>query len=140
MNLYRLRVVWRRRCRSSLVLQTLLILAFWRLGEFVAHAVHLPVPGAILGLAMVLALLGSRRLSICTVRRGARWFIADMLLFFVPAVLAVLDHPELIGVTGLKILTVIVVGTLIVMVVTAAVIDVCYCMNLTGKGQADAAE
>ncbi|GFE61961.1 CidA/LrgA family protein [Geobacter sp. AOG2] len=141
MNMYHhLKIVWRRRCRSSLFLQTLLIMIFWLAGEFVARAAHLPIPGAIVGLFIVLALLGSKRLSVCSVQRGARLFIADMLLFFVPAVLAVLDHPELLGMVGLKILAVIVLGTLTVMVVTATVIDVCYSLNLTGKGPADAAE
>ncbi len=138
MDIYRRMAVWRRRGRLSLLLQVLLILAFWRAGEAVARGTGLPVPGAIMGLFIVLALLGSKWLSICTVRRGARLFLAEMLLFFVPAVLAVLDHPELLGLLGLKILTVIVVSTLIVMVVTAAVIDVCYRVSGAGKGAADA--
>jgi holin-like protein len=132
--------VWRRRCRSSLLFQTLLILLFWLAGEAIARVIGLPIPGAIIGLLIVLALLGSKRLGICTVRRGAQWFLAEMLLFFVPAVLAVLDHQELIGLLGLKILAVIVLGTFIVMIVTAAVIDVCYCLSGTGKGHIDVAK
>jgi len=30
-------------------------------------------------------------------KRGADWLIAEMLLFFVPAVLALLNHKEFIG-------------------------------------------
>ena len=37
-------------------------------------------------------------------RRGTEWFINDMVLLFVPAVLAVLDHRELFGLVGLKVL------------------------------------
>lgn len=140
MRTYHLIAAWQRRCRSSLLLQTLLILLFWLAGEAIASVTGLPIPGAIIGLLIVLALLGSKRLSICTVRRGARWFLAEMLLFFVPAVLAVLDHQELIGLLGLKILAVIVLGTFVVMIVTAAVIDVCYCLGVTGKGHIDVAK
>lgn len=132
----RLAIAWRRRCRSNRVLQALLLLGFWLAGEGIAQAAGLPIPGAIIGLFIVLSLLGSRWLSICTVRRGAQWFLAEMLLFFVPAVLAVLDHPELLGLLGLKILTVIVLGTLAVMVVTAVVIDFCYRLSTAGKGTA----
>jgi len=131
---------WRRRCRSSLLLQIFLILLFWLTGEVIARVTGLPIPGAIIGLLIVLALLGSKRLNVCTVRRGAQWFLAEMLLFFVPAVLAVLEHKELIGLLGLKILTVILLGTFIVMIVTAAVIDVCYCLSVTGKGNIDVAK
>lgn len=140
MNTYHFTAAWRRRCRSSLLLQILFILAFWLSGEVIVHATGVPIPGAIIGLFIVLALLGSKWISICTVRRGAQWFLAEMLLFFVPAVLAVLDHPELLGLLGLKILAVIVLGTLTVMIVTAAVIDVCYRLSVADKGHVDVAK
>ncbi|BCS52586.1 CidA/LrgA family protein [Geobacter sp. SVR] len=140
MNRYRRMSVWRRRCRSSRLFQALLILGFWLGGEIIVRWTGLPLPGAIAGLFIMLALLGSGRLSIGTVRRGAQWFLAEMLLFFVPAVLAVLDHPELLGLLGLKILAVIVLGTLIVMIVTATVMDVCFRLSVAGKGHADVAE
>jgi holin-like protein len=140
MNMSRRIAVWQRCCRSSRLFQMLLIVGFWLAGETIVRATGLPLPGAVAGLFIVLALLGSKRLSIATVRRGAQWFLAEMLLFFVPAVLAVLDHPELLGLLGLKILAVIVAGTLIVMIVTAVVMDVCYRLSAAGKGQLDVAE
>jgi putative effector of murein hydrolase LrgA (UPF0299 family) len=52
-----------------------------------------------------------RDLSTLSIRRGATWFISDMPLFFVPAVLAVLDHRELLGALGLKIVATILGST-----------------------------
>jgi holin-like protein len=49
-----------------------------------------------------------------------------MLLFFIPSVLALLEHHELLGFLGLKILFVIVLSTTAVMLVTAVVVDYCY--------------
>jgi holin-like protein len=46
-----------------------------------------------------------------------------MPLFFVPAVLAVLDHRELLGAVGLKIVATILGSTFAVMVVTALTVD-----------------
>ncbi|MCM0081830.1 CidA/LrgA family protein [Geomonas sp. Red32] len=114
--------------------QLLLISGFWVAGEAIVRVTGLPVPGAIVGMLIVLALLSTGKLSLHTVQRGARWFLAEMLLFFVPAVLAVLDHPEFLGMLGLKILAVIVFSTVMVMVVTAAVIDVCYRWDVARKG------
>ncbi|MBN8898593.1 MAG: CidA/LrgA family protein, partial [Rhodospirillales bacterium] len=91
---------------------------------------HLPVPGGIAGMLIVLALLASRRLSPVSMRRGADWFLAEMLLFFVPAVLAVLDHHEFLGWTGLKILAVILGDTVTVMSVTAHTADLCVRLSL----------
>ncbi len=45
-----------------------------------------------------------------------------LLVFFAPAVLAVLDYPQLFGVTGLKILFVIIVSTAAVMASIGAVV------------------
>ena len=107
------------------MLQLGLMLGFWLAGEALVRALSLPLPGALVGLAAVLLLLATRRLSAAGLRRGAQWLLADMLLFFVPAVLAVLDHREFLGLMGLKILCVIVLSTALVMLVTASVVDAC---------------
>lgn len=110
----------------SLIAQMMLIGAFWLLGEVIARYAHLPLPGGIIGLGLVLLALGFGWLSLSSMKRGANWLLAEMLLFFIPAVLALLDHKEFIGFLGLKILLVILAGTLVVMSVTALTIDLCY--------------
>jgi len=111
--------------RSSL-LQAAIVVVFWLAGEAVSRLFALPLPGAVVGLAALFVLLATRRLSALSIRRGADWFLADMLLFFVPAVLAVLDHREFVGLTGLKVLFVILLSTVAVMLVTAFTVDRCY--------------
>jgi holin-like protein len=61
-----------------------------------------------------------------SLRRGAAWLLAEMLLFFVPAVLALLDHRDLLGFLGLKILAAVLLGTLAVMVVTGLTVEACF--------------
>ncbi|MFG1478188.1 CidA/LrgA family protein [Xanthobacter sp. V4C-4] len=111
--------------RSGL-LQIAVLAVFWMLGEALVRLVHLPLPGGIVGMAVVLALLATGWIRPVAVRRGASWLIAEMLLFFVPAVMAVLDHREFVGVLGLKIVAVILVGTVLVMGGTALTVDLCY--------------
>lgn len=119
-------VVFRRYCRTSCPTQIGLILGFWLIGEFAVKATGLPIPGGIFGLFIVFGLLVTNQISIRSVERGARWFLGEMLLFFVPAVLVVLDHPEFVGILGLKILAVIALGTIIVMTVTAVFVELTY--------------
>jgi len=76
-------------------------------------------------MAIVLVLLATGKLRLTRIREGAEWFLAEMLLFFVPTVPALLDHREYFGLVGLRILTVIVVGTVVVMVVTAMTVEFC---------------
>ena len=47
-------------------------------------------------------------------------------VWLVPAVMAVLDHHEFVGLLGLKIVAVILVGTVLVMGGTALTVDLCY--------------
>ncbi|MGO4704338.1 CidA/LrgA family protein [Microvirga sp. 2MCAF38] len=114
----------------SRVMQVAAIIAFWAFGEGLVHALDMPIPGGIVGMALVLALLASGIISPLSVRRGAYWLLAEMLLFFVPAVMAVLDHHEFVGLLGLKLLAVIVVGTTLVMGGTALTVDLCYCWRV----------
>jgi holin-like protein len=125
-NLRKLILGCRRSLRSSRALQVGAVLGFWLVGEGLARWSGLPVPGGIIGMVMVLILLASGRLSQASLRQGANWFIAEMLLFFVPAVLAVLDHREFLGLLGLKVLSVILVGTVVVMSVTALVVELSF--------------
>lgn len=112
--------------RRSRLLQIGVLAGFAWGGQFAALGMGLPVPGAVLGLALLWALLASGWLHVNHIRRGASWLLAEMLLFFVPAIMCLLDHGELVGWLGVKILLVIVLGTLVVMGGTAMAIDLCY--------------
>jgi len=116
----------RRRLRRSGPVQIALILGLWGIGEGLSRGLRLPVPGGVLGMMLALSLLVSGSVSVLSLRRGAQWLLGDMLLFFVPTVLVLLDHREFLGVLGLKLLVVIVCGTLSVMAATALTVDVYY--------------
>lgn len=120
----RIVIVLRRGLHGSRLAQLALIALFWLIGEGVSRLAHLPVPGGVVGLLLVLALLASGRLSLLSLQGGARWLLAEMLLFFIPAVPAVMEHREFLGMVGLKVLAVILVGTLVVMLATAFVVDI----------------
>ncbi len=121
----------RRLLHRSCLLQVALLMGIWLAGNWVAAVTHLPIPGAVLGLGALLALLAGGRVSLTSTRRGARLLLAEMLLFFMPAVLAVLNHHELIGWLGLKVLAVILAGTVTVMSMTALSVDLCYRWRLS---------
>ncbi|MFC4625680.1 CidA/LrgA family protein [Daeguia caeni] len=125
MNAHDLLIRFRYALHQSRLMQIGTLSAFWLLGEGIVRLVHLPIPGGVVGMMLVLALLLSGRISLFSMKRGADWFLAEMLLFFVPAVLAVLDHRELIGLLGVKIMTVILLGTVTVMSITALTVDLC---------------
>lgn len=115
----------RRLLQRSAILQVGVLLAFWSAGDVVVRFTGLPLPGGVIGMLLMLALLSTQAVQPASVGRGAQWLLGNMLLFFVPAVLAVLNHRELLGLLGVKILLIILVGTVLVMGVTALTVEVC---------------
>ena len=125
MNLHRITVQLRYTLRHRRVLQIAVMLGFWILGEGLVHLTEMPIPGGIVGMAIVLTLLSTHRISAQSIGRGANWLITEMLLFFVPAVMVVLDHRELLSIIGVKLAAIIVVGTVLIMSGTALTVEFC---------------
>lgn len=128
---------WRARwaaCRRGAPFQLGLLVGSWYLLLLLARWLGVAQLTGVIGmLALWLALVhGWVRLEY--VRAGANWLIAHMLLFFIPAVLVILDHRELLGWTGLKLFLIIVLGTLAVMLSTALSIE--WCLRLARRRQA----
>ncbi|MCW8387698.1 CidA/LrgA family protein [Fluoribacter dumoffii] len=112
--------------QQNSIFQVGLIVLFWVASELVVKLAKLPVPGGVLGLGIVLSLLMTRRIRLDNIKRGTELLLGDMLLFFIPAVLAIIEHQELLSMLGLKILFIILSSTFFVMLVTAIVVDYCY--------------
>ncbi|MET0281107.1 MAG: CidA/LrgA family protein [Steroidobacteraceae bacterium] len=106
----------------STVLEIGLVLLFWGGGWALVHAMHLPFSAGLAGLLLLLAVLVLGWMPLARIRNGSQWLLTRMLVFFVPAVLAALDYPQLFGLTGLKILFVIIISTAAVMASTGAVV------------------
>jgi len=105
------------------VFQVGCLIGLWWLCEGVVRVLHLPVPGGVLGLAVLVGLLATGVMPARWLARGASRLLDHLLLFFVPATMTMLNHRELLGVTGLKVLAVILVGVCSVMAGTALVVE-----------------
>jgi len=116
-------ILFKRKFHRSRILQICLLSAFWFIAQEISLLSHLPIPGGVIGLLLVLMLLYFDILSIRSLALGSEWFLTEMLLFFIPAVPAVLNHQEFFGWMGLKILAVIIFGTIIVIIGTAFIVD-----------------
>ena len=96
----RIRLSSMRRPRLALALQVLALSLFCFACDMLARRLHLPLPGSVLALGLLLALLGLRVVPLAALRRGADWLLAEMLLFFIPAVMAVSHHMDLLRTEG----------------------------------------
>ena len=87
-------------------------------GEFVARATHVPLPGPVLGLLLLLAALQVEALR-APVGAIADTLLAHLSLLFVPVGVGVMTHLALIAEYGVRMLLAIVVSTWIGMTVAA---------------------
>ena len=102
-----------------IALQSAGIAAIWLVADFVARTFHLPVPGGVVGLLILLALLFCGGVAPRWVKAGADWLLTDMLLFFIPATVAAVQYGGLFREDGWRLALVVVFGTLMVMVAVA---------------------
>lgn len=107
-------------------LQVALLCAFWLITETFTVAHNWPIPGSVIGLFLLFALLALRVVPFGWVERGANFLLGHLMLFFVPAMLGLVSHPELKSLLGLKLLAAVLIGTLVVMSGTALVVDVAF--------------
>ncbi|EAA5919799.1 CidA/LrgA family protein [Salmonella enterica] len=112
--------------RLQVPVQVLLYAGLFIFSQYFVSWLHLPLPANLVGMVLMLALIVCRIIPLSWVRAGARWLLAEMLLFFVPAVVAVVNYAHLLLVDGWRILSVIAISTLMVLGATAWVVDKVY--------------
>jgi holin-like protein len=108
---------------TRVALQSAALAGIWMIADFVARALSLPVPGGVVGLVALLALLFCGGIAPRWVKAGADWLLSDMLLFFIPAAVAAVQYGGLFREDGWRLALVVVGGTLMVMVAVAFAVD-----------------
>ncbi|WLS78553.1 CidA/LrgA family protein [Erwinia pyri] len=116
--------------RVQVPLQVALYIAFFLVAQQLVERFHLPLPANIVGMLLLLALIMLRVLPLGWVKAGSRWLLAEMLLFFIPAVVAVVNYSQLLRVEGWRIMLVIGLSTLLVLAATALVVDRVYRLEI----------
>ncbi len=106
-----------------LLVELAVLCTLFLLGGQIASWLGWPIPGGVIGLGLLLAAFASGRVEPAALQLGAGLLMAEMLLFFIPALMSLLDYGALLREEGWRILLVIAVSTLLVMVVTAFTVE-----------------
>lgn len=112
--------------RLQVPVQVVLYAGLFVLAEYLVQWWRLPLPANLVGMLLLLGLIVTRLLPLSWVRAGARWLLAEMLLFFVPAVVAVVNYTQLLMAEGWRIVLVIMLSTVMVLAATAWVVEKVY--------------
>lgn len=117
-----------RRLRQAAltIFQIGIIVAIWFAAVFLSERWLGGFPPAIAGLGIALLLLALGLLRREWLVDGASWLLREMLLFFIPVVIAIINYAELIRAQGIAILLVVLGSTTCVMVATAFAVDLAW--------------
>ena len=115
---------------AKVVLQVGVLSAIWVAMEAVRQHFGWSLPAGLIGFGLLALGLFTGVVKTQWLQAGTNWLMAEMLLFFVPAMLVVTEYPDLIRHQGLRILAVIVISTACVMAVTALAVDRVYRLEL----------
>jgi len=108
---------------TRLLIELVVLLAIYFLGCQLAVWLAWPIPGGVVGLGLLLATFASGLIKPAALQLGAGVLMAEMLLFFIPALMSLLDYGGLVRHDGWRILLVIGLSTLAVMLVTAFTVE-----------------
>lgn len=96
------------------IAQVVLLCGISMLGNFISQSFNLSIPGNIIGLAILFLLLESKMLSLTWIENGANFLIAELLLFFIPSAIGVIQFQGLLIGQFVNLSIVIVLSTIAV--------------------------
>ena len=107
----------------TIILQILFIHIFLFLGMAVKAIVPIPIPSAMVGLLLLFLslLLGIVKLE--WVEQGGNWLLAELLLFFVPSAVGIVNYDEMLSWQGFMSVLLIGLSTFIVIGSTAFIAE-----------------
>ena len=94
------------------------IMMVWAGAYIVQQGLNLPIASGVLGFFIMLTLLHLQYLPLAQVEQGADLLLAELLLFFIPPVVGIIQYQDLLVHSGWRILIVITISTLLVMMCT----------------------
>lgn len=108
---------------GRMLFELAVFLAIYQLGCQLALWLGWPIPGGVIGLALLLLAFACGVIKPAALQLGAGLLLAEMLLFFIPALMSLLDYGVLVRTEGWRIMLVIGISTLTVMLVTALTVE-----------------
>jgi holin-like protein len=99
------------------------LLVFQTLGEVLSYALALPLPGPVLGMALLLVWLLADTRAAGRLRAGSLELLKHLSLLFVPAGVGVMVHAARIADEWLPIVVALVLSTALAIAVTALVVQ-----------------
>ncbi|CRK82735.1 CidA/LrgA family protein [Neobacillus massiliamazoniensis] len=115
-----------------IIIQVLFLHVFLFLGAALKEVIPLPIPASMYGLCLLFLALCCKIIKLEWVEKGANWLMAELLLFFIPSAVGIVNYNDIFSLQGAEIIVLIVISTIIVMGMTALVAE-----KITGRKRSE---
>ena len=103
--------------------QLCIILVICLAGEAINKFFNLPIPGSVIGMLVLLALLAKGIIKLEMIDGIAKFLLDHLALFFVPPGISLINNLDLLREEWFPILAIILISTIIVIIVTGLTIQ-----------------
>lgn len=101
-----------------IILQIGILYLFYLVGVLIVKLTHLPLPPSVIGLLLLFLCLQQNWIKVKVIQGGASFLIGFMTLFFIPAMIGIIDYPELLSAEGIILVVTVIVSTLLAIYIT----------------------
>lgn len=101
------------------ILQIGILYGFSLAGNFLQNTFHLPLPGNIIGLLLLLSALLLNLFKVQWISQGSGYLLAILPLLLVPATVGIMNYPSLFTGKGVFIFIIVVLSTIVTILLTA---------------------
>ncbi|MDQ0189196.1 CidA/LrgA family protein [Alicyclobacillus cycloheptanicus] len=98
-----------------IVVQVAFLWAISLAADAVAKWLHCPIPGSILGFVALFLLLKFKVVKLSWVEKGGDFLLANLLLFFIPSAVGIIQYGHLVRVDGIRLVGLILISIVLVM-------------------------
>lgn len=117
--------------------QLFLVWLIYAVSELMVKLLHLPIPGSVFGMILLFLLLITGVVKDTYIEKATTFLNKHLAFFFIPFAVGLMDYGHLIKSSGIQLLVMIVVSTIIGLIVTSGFTQVLSGKAGAKRGQSD---
>lgn len=100
----------------KIILHIAFLYGIYLFGNWIQHVLGLVVPGSVIGMIILFIMLSTKILNVAWVEKGAKFMVNNLVLFFIPATVGIMNYFDLFAGKGFLLVVIVLFSTLLVMV------------------------
>lgn len=109
-----------------IIFQVFIIQLFVLIGTAIKTTFSIPIPASMLGLLLLFLGLKCKMIKLEWVELGGNWLLGELLLFFIPSAVGIVNYNEILNWKGVELVFLIALSTITVMGCTAYISEKLY--------------